>query len=464
MDGMDDERPVRAGDPGDGSDGPEAGDTNGATGPTGKVVTPGNPPEWSVPSPWTVPAPAIPAPPPLRATPVGRGPNRLTAALVVALVLSLITAAWAAIDRMDIHLSRPTLSAAPAPKSTTGPAAGGRFSPRPWRPAPSGSAPDIDVNAVAAKVQPGMVDIYTQLSSGISGAGTGVILTPDGEVLTNNHVIDGSTSISVVHISSGQRYTALVVGTVPSEDIAVLQIQGAANLPTVPLGKSSSVKAGDPIVALGNAGGVGGSPHTVSGTVQALNQTITATDLDGSHPETLSGLIQIDAPLEPGDSGGPLVNRSGQVVGVDTAASATRRFSAGDSVGFAIPIDRATALAAQIEAGQASATVHLGVPGQLGVVMSDPIASIGGGPGGTTTGGATGVIVAEVMPGSPAANAGVVAGDTLTEVDGEPATTPDAVATQIKKHRAGEKINFSWTDGSNRRRNATVILAAGPAD
>jgi S1-C subfamily serine protease len=250
-----------------------------------------------------------------------------------------------------------------------------------------------------------------------------------------------------------------VVGTVPSEDIAVLQIQGAANLPTVPIGKSSSVKVGDPIVALGNAGGVGGAPHTVSGSVEALNQTITATDLDGSHPETLSGLIQIDAPLEPGDSGGPLINKSGLVVGIDTAASATRRFSAGDSVGFAVPIDRATALAAQIEAGQASATVHLGVPGQLGVVMSDPASSSGasGSP-------PAGVIVAEVMSGSPAANAGVVAGDILTEVDGQPAATPDGVAAQIKRHRAGEKINFSWTDEANRHRTATVILAPGPAD
>jgi S1-C subfamily serine protease len=253
---------------------------------------------------------------------------------------------------------------------------------------------------------------------------------------------------------------------VPTEDLAVLQIQGvtgAANFPTVPLGKSSSVKVGDPIVALGNAGGVGGAPHTVSGTVQALNQTITATDIDGSHPETLSGLIQIDAPLEPGDSGGPLVNKSGQVVGIDTAASATRRFrGAGDSVGFAVPIDRAMALVAQIDAGQASSTVHLGVPGQLGVVMSDPAPAAAGATG--TDPAAAGVTVAEVMPGSPAANAGVVAGDTLTQVDGQPATTPDAVATQIKKHRSGDKINFSWTDGSNRRRNATVVLAAGPAD
>jgi len=441
---MDDERPVGTGD---------------------ETAIPQDPPAWSVPSPWIVPALAISAPPPPPPPPVRRNPNRLTAALVVALVVAMVTAAWAAIERMDIHLSRPTLSAAPAPKPTTGPARGGRFNPRPFRPAPPGSAPDIDVNAVAAKVQPGMVDIYTQLSSGLSGAGTGVILTPDGEVLTNHHVIDGSISISVVHISSGQRYSAIVVGTVPTEDIAVLQIQGAPNLPTVPLGKSSSVKVGDPIVALGNAGGVGGAPHTVSGTVQALNQTITATDVDGSHPETLSGLIQIDAPLEPGDSGGPLVNKSGQVVGINTAASANRRFrSVGDSVGFAVPIDGAKALAAQIEAGQASATVHLGVPGQLGVVMSDPT-PVGSTGGSATTGvPATGVTVAEVMPGSPAANAGVVAGDILTEVDGQPATTPDAVSTQIKKHRAGDKINFSWTDGTNRRRNATVILAAGPAD
>jgi len=438
---MDDERPEDPAPPAPGA-------------PGDKADIPTDPPEWSVPSPWLVPALNLPAPaPPPPPAPVRRDPSRLTAALVVALVLSMVTAAWAAFHRLDIHLSRPTTTAAPAPKPGIGPSRGGRFSP--FRSPPS-NTPDIDVNAVAAKVQPGVVDIYTQLASGVAGAGTGVILSPDGEVLTNNHVIDGSTSIAVVHVSTGARYTAVVLGTVPSEDIALLKIQGAPNLPTVPLGKSSSVKVGDPVVALGNAGGVGGVPHTVSGTVQALNQTITATDIDGSHPETLAGLIQIDAPLEPGDSGGPLANRNGQVIGIDTAASATRRFRAvGDSAGFAIPIDRALALASQIRAGQASATVHLGYPGQLGVVMSDPVPS---------SGPATGVTVAEVMAGSAAASAGVVAGDTLTEVDGLDATSPDAVAAQIKKHRAGDKINFSWIDGSNRHRTATVILAAGPAD
>jgi S1-C subfamily serine protease len=448
MDAMDPERPVGAGD--------EA--VPAAPAPN---QGPGDPPEWSFPSPWLVPEPPIPAPQlPPPPPPGGRNPNRLTTALVVALVLSMVTAGWAALDRLDINLSRPEVTSAQEPRPSVGPARpGGRFSPRPWRQNPSGSAPDIDVNAVAAKVQPGVVDIYTQLSSGLTGAGTGMILTPDGEVLTNNHVITGSTNISIVLVATGARYSAIVLGTVPSEDLALLQIQGATNLPTVPLGKSSTVKVGDPIVALGNAGGVGGVPHTVSGTVQGLNQTITATDLDGNHPETLSGLIQIDAPLEPGDSGGPLINRSGEVVGINTAASATRRFrSVGDSVGFAIPIDKATGYVAQIEAGQASATVHIGVPGLLGVVMSDPA------PPSTPGGPVTGVTVAEVIPGSPAANAGVVAGDVLTEVDGQAVTAPDAVSAQIKKHRAGEKINFSWIDGSGRRRNATVILAAGPAD
>ena len=426
------------------------------------LATPAGPPEWSVPSRWYVDEPKVrtlaPPPPP---PPPRQGPNRLTAGLVVALVVAMATATWAIVDRWDINFSRPEASQAPAPRPSDDPARpGGRFSPRPFRPAPSqGSAPDIDVNAVAAKVQPGMVDIYTQLSSGLSGAGTGVILTPDGEVLTNNHVIEGSTSISVEHIATGRRYTAVVVGVVPSEDLAVLQIQDAFNLPTVPLGKSSTVEVGDPIVALGNAGGVGGTPHTVSGTVQALNQTITATDLDGSHPTTLSGLIQIDAPLEPGDSGGPLINKDGLVVGINTAASANRRFRAvGDAVGFAIPIDRAAPLVAQIEAGQASATVRLGYPGQLGVVMSDPAPATGPG------GGVQGVTVAEVMPGSPAASAGVVAGDILTEVDGQPATAPDQVSGVIKKRRSGEKLNFAWVDGTGRRRNATVVLAPGPAD
>jgi S1-C subfamily serine protease len=441
MDGMDDERAFGAGQ---------------------VSRTPADPPEWSVPSPWTVPEPPIPAPALPPPPPPGSGnPNRLTAALVVVLVLSMVTAAWAAIDRLDISLSRPSLGAAPETRPGIAPSRpGGGSTGRPWRPAPSrGSAPDIDVNAVAARVQPGVVDIYTQLSNGLSGAGTGMIITPDGEVLTNNHVISGSTNIQVVLKATGARYPAIVLGSVPSEDIALLQIQGVSNLPTVPLGRSSTVEVGDPIVALGNAGGAGGQPHTVSGSVQALNQTITATDLDGTNPTTLSGLIQIDARLEPGDSGGPLINKSGEVIGMNTAASANRRFrSVGDTVGFAVPIDRAAPFITQIEAGQASATVRIGVPGQLGVVMSDPIAP-------TTPGDPeAGVIVAEVVAGSPAANAGVLAGDTLTDVDGQPATSPDAVSAQIKKHRSGEKLNFSWIDGTGRRRNATVILAAGPAE
>src|SRR5688500_14689459 len=209
-----------AGQPGIG-DGMHAARTFGA----GEVSRPpADPPEWSVPSPWTVAEPPIPAPVLPPPPPPGRGnPNRLTAALVVALVLSMVTAAWAAIDRLDINLSRPSLGAAPDTRPGTLPARpGGGFSGRPWRSAPSGSAPDIDVNAVAARVQPGVVDIYTQLSNGLSGAGTGMILTPDGEVLTNNHVISGSTSIAVELRSCGARYSAVELGSRTIEDLALL--------------------------------------------------------------------------------------------------------------------------------------------------------------------------------------------------------------------------------------------------
>jgi S1-C subfamily serine protease len=273
--------------------------------------------------------------------------------LAVAVAVTMATAAFAGVaNRLQLHGARPTLRSVPATTAAPALPPARFFTPtRPFTP-PAGTAiAGADAASIAAKVEPGVVDIYTQLGSGQSGAGTGVIVTPGGEVLTNNHVIAGATRISVTVVDTGRRYAAVVVGTDAAEDVAVLQIQGASGLQTVTIGDSSTVKVGDPIVALGNAGGVGGTPHVVSGTVQALDQIITATDPDGSHAETLTGLIQIDAPLHPGDSGGPLVNRSGEVIGIDTAASGNRRFRSTGATGFAIPIARVQAIAARIQAG-----------------------------------------------------------------------------------------------------------------
>ena len=180
----------------------------------------------------------------------------------------------------------------------------------------------LSTSQIAARVSPGLVDVVSTLGDqNAEAAGTGMVLTSTGEVLTNNHVIDGATSISVTDIGNGKTYTATVVGYDKTKDIAVLQLQNASGLQTVNLGDSSTVTVGQNVVAIGNAEGKGGTPSVVTGSVTALNQSITASDEGSSDSEQLSGLIQTNAPIQPGDSGGPLVNSAGQVVGIDTAAS-----------------------------------------------------------------------------------------------------------------------------------------------
>ena len=317
----------------------------------------------------------------------------------------------------------------------------------------TGSAtPDPTAAKVAAKVDPGIVDINTQIDFGsAAGAGTGMVLTSDGLILTNNHVVDGATSITVTTVENGHRYAASVVGTDPTEDIAVLQLKGVSGLSTIPLGDSTKVAVGDPIVALGNAGGVGGSPVIATGVVEATGQTITASDDSGANAETLNGLIVVNAPIQPGDSGGPLADASGRVIGIDTAASAGRgwRTRTGTGEGFAIPIDHALAVAHQIEQGQPSDTIHTGTTGFLGVAL-DPST--------------TAAVVDGVEPGSPAEGAGLAAGDTITAVDGQPVDSADTLSTLTKRHHAGDTVRVSWTDQTGRHHTAPVTLAAGPPD
>ena len=186
----------------------------------------------------------------------------------------------------------------------------------------------LSTSQIAARVSPGLVDVVSTLGDqNATAAGTGMVLTSTGEVLTNNHVINGATSISVTDIGNGKTYTATVVGYDKSKDIAVLQLQNASGLQTVNLGDSSTVTVGQNVVAIGNAEGKGGTPSVVTGSVTALNQSITAGDDGSSDSEQLSGLIQTNAPIQPGDSGGPLVNSAGQVVGIDTAASSSSQIT-----------------------------------------------------------------------------------------------------------------------------------------
>jgi S1-C subfamily serine protease len=228
----------------------------------------------------------------------------------------------------------------------------------------------VGLSALAAKVDPAVVHINVRLDHQNAAAGTGIVLSSSGEVLTNNHVISGATSVSVTDVGNGQTYPATVVGHDRSHDIAVLQLQGASGLQSASIGDSSTVAVGDEIAAIGNAGGRGGIPSIAAGAVSALDQTITVRDGTTGSTQRLTGLIQVTANLQPGYSGGPLVNTAGQVVGVNTAASTGFGSQSSGGEGFAIPINDAIAISKQIDAGIASATV-LSTPTSTPVARGD---------------------------------------------------------------------------------------------
>jgi S1-C subfamily serine protease len=291
---------------------------------------------------------------------------------------------------------------------------------------------------------------------GSRAAGTGIVLTATGEVLTNNHVIAGATSISATDVGNGQTYDGTVLGYNRSADIALIQLKGASGLKTATIGDAAVVKAGDSIVALGNAGGKGGDPSVAPGTVVATGQSITATDEDGSNAERLTNLIQVAANIQPGDSGGPLANAAGRVIGMDTAAATDFQFQASGGQGFAIPINQAVAVAKDIKAGRASDTIHVGATGLLGVGVAAVT-------GNTAAGSATGAQVSSVISGSPAARAGLRRGDQITSIDGRAVDQPATVTAVLDRHHPGDRVAIGFTDRNGDPKTVTVTLAVGPA-
>ncbi len=316
---------------------------------------------------------------------------------------------------------------------------------------------------IVTKTDGALVDVVSSLGyQGATSAGTGIVLTSSGEVLTNNHVVNGATSIRVRDVGNGQVYRASVVGYDDSRDIAVLQLRGASGLTTADLGNSDVVQSGDRVVAIGNAEGRNGTPSVANGRVTGLNQSITASDESAGTAEQLQGLIRTDAPIQPGDSGGPLVNSSGQVVGMDTAASSagSQLSAATTTQAFSIPINEALSVASQIEAGHGSATIHIGATAFLGVGVTSSGSQFGGLPGSGSQ--ASGVQVSGVLPGSPAARAGLAAGDTITSVAGRSVGTPTAVHSALSQYHPGDKVSIGWTDQSGSSHTSTVTLAQGP--
>jgi S1-C subfamily serine protease len=366
-----------------------------------------------------------------------------------------------------------------------------------------GGTTSIDTAGIASKVDPGLVDVNTVLSyQNAEAAGTGIVLTSNGEILTNNHVVEGATSIKVTDIGNHKSYDASVVGFDRTEDIAVIQLKDASGLKTETLGDSGKVAVGDAVVGIGNAGGAGGTPSAAAGTVTATNQSITASDDSSSSSEQLTGLIQTDANIQSGDSGGSLVNSTGQVIGVDTAASSGYQFSGGQGgqgdqsgqggqgaqgdtghQGFAIPINRAVSIAHQIIAGSASNTVHVGETAFLGVGVIDAGQSNGqgsqgqggqgqgglgsgglgqGGQGQSGQGASTGAEIQNTVPNGPAEQAGIQEGDVITAVDGQQVNSATALTNLMDRHHPGDKLSVVYTDATGQQHTATVTPIAGP--
>ena len=324
-----------------------------------------------------------------------------------------------------------------------------------------------NTQAIASSVTPGVVDVNTVISSPIGGifggpsraeaAGTGMILTSNGEVLTNNHVIEGATAIRVTIAGRSGSYTAHVLGADPKDDLALLKIEGVSGLPTVSVGDSSSLSVGQEVVAIGNALGQGGSPTVTEGTVTALRRSISVGDGRGGQ-EHLRTLIQTDAPISPGDSGGPLVNASGQVVGIITA-SARNLFDQGSSnVGFAIPVNRAVRIVGQIRGGQESPSIVIGAPGFLGVQVRDVNAATARNLGIP----ASGALIVAVVPGDPADQAGLTAGSVITSVNGTKVTSATTLGPALHVHKPGERVTIGWVDQSGSH-TSVIRLTTGPA-
>ncbi len=323
----------------------------------------------------------------------------------------------------------------------------------------SGTSAQLDLTPATDAQKTGVVTIVSELDYGQGeAAGTGIILDAEGVVLTNNHVIEGATSIQVTDELTGRSYTASVVGTDATDDVAVLQLANASGLATATLDTDDDVMVGDTVTDVGNAEGTGDLVAT-TGTVADLDQTITVSDESTGASKTLSGLVEIDADVVSGDSGGPVLDEDGDVVGIATAASE----GSSQITGFAIPIATALSVARQIEAGQASDTVRIGLPPFLGVELAGSGAQGSGGLGTSSEGSSAGAVVGGVIAGTPAAEAGLVAGDTIVSVDGVAVSSGDELSAAIGSHAPGDRVTIGYLDASGANAQVTVTLIGGPA-
>ena len=396
--------------------------------PQSPADAPADPPAYFPPAPpGPLPAPAPSGKEPSR----GRRPGwRFAGGVVTGVVVSALVAGAAVLINDDDDGSSPataTATAAPAPERSDSGSSGQST----LTVVPSGSS----VHDLVTAVRPAIVAIHTTLTgTNVFGqevegesAGSGFVLTNDGYIVTNNHVVDGADQVSVT-LDDGSTEEATVVGADPRSDLAVLHID-RTDLTPLTLGDSDKVQVGDAVVAIGNALDLGAEPTVTGGLISAKGRTIT--EPNGA---VLVDLFQTDAAISPGNSGGPLLDMTGHVVGINTAVAGE-----GQNIGFAIAINRAIELIDQLRNGQTPQHALLGVTTQPNPTGDD------------------GAVVVDVQAGSAAAAAGIREGDIITHLDGDVVDGPEALAALIAGHRPGDEITVDFErNGETQTVDATL--------
>ena len=334
-------------------------------------------------------------------------------------------------------------------------------SPRPFSNNSSTVARPQDIQGILAKVQPGVVSIRTQAFQGgrglfdldpspVRGAGTGMILSPNGEILTNAHVVSGATSIRVTLDGETEARQADLLGLDAPSDVAIIKLREPGRLQdrTVRLGSSRDLKVGDAVVAIGNALALPGGPTVTQGIVSALDRSLSGGD------QQLAGLIQTDAAINPGNSGGPLVNANGEVIGINTAVIQTSGRSLAQNIGFAIAVDTVKPLLDRLRRGEAGAPQ--GFLGVSTVTLTSEIRERFG------FSAQKGAVVAEVVPGSPAETAGLRVNDVVTRIGDKTIETNADLQAAVRSLSPGARVEIQWRRGDEDRR-ATVTIGARPS-
>jgi S1-C subfamily serine protease len=372
----------------------------------------------------------------------GRGGPHRRFLTILAAVFVLVGSAFVGFGARDGWFARDSSSsstAAPAAESSSDSSS-------------TASSDATDFGAIADRVDDAIVNITTQTSQGV-GAGTGMIISSKGLVLTNHHVISGAEELEIEVGGNGRTYDAHVVGYSIADDVALVQIEGVSGLPTIDTDDSVSVN--EEVLVIGNALGRGGEPTVSPGVVVAIGRQITATDRAGGNGETLTGMIQVAASVQPGQSGGAVVDDDGEVVGMTTAASVNGGFrfgfEGGSDEAYAIPIARAVAAAETIQLGTSTDEIHVGPRGVMGVEIS-----------GRFAGSATGVPVSGVTDGGPADDAGISEGSTIVSIDDSPVRTADDITVAMNRYAPGDDVKVTWLDSAGSRHTAILELIEGP--